>query len=76
MQARGGVDAHLLQGAVVALLELAANIGLQSGFGGGDLSKFQFGLAAPHHSFGAGKDVFAALDVLCSAFDSRHSSGE
>ncbi len=70
--ASGGVDANLLERTVVALLQLAANVGVDAGFRGGNFCESDLGFTTPHHALGSGKNVFAALDAVGSAFDSWH----
>lgn len=74
VQSSGGVDANLLDGTVVALLELAALEGVQSGLCCRDFRERDLGFASPHHALCSGEDVFAALDSVCSSFDSRHKA--
>ncbi|MEN9558645.1 MAG: hypothetical protein RL141_1014 [Candidatus Parcubacteria bacterium] len=72
VKAGSGVDAHLLQCAVVALFELATHVGVHASLVGGGFGQGDFGFTTPHHALGAGQDVFTALDAVCSAFNSRH----
>lgn len=72
VQTRGGVDAHLLETAIVALLQLAADVGVATGFGRGGLGEGNLGFTSPHHALGTGKNILAALDAVCTAFNSRH----
>lgn len=72
VQTRGGVDTYLLQSAIVALLELATNVGVLAGLRRRRLGERNLGFASPHHALGTGEDVLAAFDAVGSALDSWH----
>ncbi len=72
VQTGSGIDAHLLESAVIALLELAADIGIASGLGSCRFGERDLGFASPHHALGTGHDILAALDAVCTAFYTRH----
>lgn len=74
-QTGGRVDADVLQATVVALLEFAIAVGVCASFCGGGFGKSDFALAAPHHSFCAGKDITASLGAMGSTFYARHILG-
>lgn len=73
VDAGGGVNTHLLQSAIVALLELATDIGIAARLGHRRFGERDLGLAAPHHALGTGKDILAALDAVCTALYTRHN---
>jgi hypothetical protein len=66
------VDADLVQGAIVALLEFAVAVGVYACLGHRRFGEGNFGLAAPHHALRPFEDVLAALDVMHAAFDTCH----
>ena len=73
--AHGGADADLVEGAVIALLELAVAVGVDTALGHGHFGQGKFGLAAPHHALRPLEDILAALDVVHAAFDTCHRFG-
>lgn len=70
--ASSGVDARLLEAAVVALFEFATHVGVETGFCCGNFRERDFGFASPHHALGSGENILSAFDAVCSAFDSWH----
>lgn len=66
------VDAHLLETAIVALLQLATNIGVFTGFRRCRFGERDLGFAPPHHALGTGHDILAALDAVSTALYTRH----
>lgn len=70
-----GADANLLKATIVALLELAIDVGVVTSFGSGDLCKCDAVLTSPHHALGTGEYILASLDAMGSTFYARHRRG-
>ena len=69
-----GVDADGPQTAHVAFLAAAVDVRIFTRLEHRGACKLNFGLAAPHHSFGLPKKIAATLGVLRSAFYAWHMS--
>ena len=74
VQTGGSVDTHLLETAIVALLEFASDVGVAATLCGSCLGERDLGFAAPHHALCTGKNILAALDAVCTALNTRHRS--
>jgi len=72
IQASGGVDANLLECAIVTLLQLASDIRIATRLGGGGLCECDLRLTSPHHALCTGKNILSAFDAVCSAFYTWH----
>jgi len=67
-----GTDPRLLEPAICTLLQLTVAICIDTSFDGGGFCKRNFRFSSPHHALSSGENIFAAFDVIGTAFDSWH----